>query len=451
MPINNIVDFIMDSNYEELSNHAITTIKKAYKDTIAVTVAAENEPLSLILRELNEELNVEGTDSTFITALKREPSEYAFIVGVMSHILDYDDVNFTFHGHPSVTLIPIILALAKEYSLTGRKMIEAYSVGFEVQARLGESMGSEQYEMGWHTTATIGIYGAVAAVSNILGFNEKQIKHAFGIASSFASGTRKNFGTMTKPIHVGLVSRNAYLISKMVERGVTGSDDIFSSPLSIDHITTNKMVDFSPLKKLGQEWEIEQNGIIFKKYPCCAFTHRSIDAVLALVHKNEIKLSDVVKIEASVHYKVPRVLIYDKPRSATQAQFSMNYCLAAAFVDKEINLSTFSEQKLKRNSVKLLMDKVDMIIDPSQQDSEERFSKVKIYTGSKTYEKVIQFPKGHPKNPLTESEGISKFNDCLKGMYDRETRKMLYDCLSSLEDRDYGDLEGVLLKVRYDY
>ncbi|MBV7282872.1 MmgE/PrpD family protein, partial [Corynebacterium sp. TAE3-ERU30] len=334
------VDFILNSRYEKLSGNTITTIKRAFIDTIAVTVAAENQSLSLILLQVHKELSFEKTDTTFATAIKSDPFEYAFLFGVMSHILDYDDVNFTFYGHPSVTLIPIILALAKENNLTGSEMMEAYSVGFEVQARLGESMGSEQYQTGWHTTSTIGIYGAVAAASKLLSFNEKQIKHAFGIASSFASGTRKNFGTMTKPIHVGLVARNAYLISKMVASGVTGSEDIFSSPLSIDSITTHKMVDFSALKKLGKEWEIEQNGIIFKKYPCCAFTHRSIDAVLDIVNKNEIKLTDVVKMEALVHYKVPTVLIYDQPKTPTQAQFSMNYCLAAAFVDKEINLST---------------------------------------------------------------------------------------------------------------
>ena len=446
MVINKIVDFILNSRYEKLSGNTITTIKRAFIDTIAVTVAAENQSLSLILRQVHKELSFEATDTTFATAIKSDPIEYAFLFGVMSHILDYDDVNFTFYGHPSVTLIPIILALAKENNLTGKEMMEAYSVGFEVQARLGESMGSEQYQTGWHTTSTIGIYGAVAAASKLLRFNGKQIKHVFGIASSFASGTRKNFGTMTKPIHVGLVARNAYLISKMVASGVTGSEDIFSSPLSIDSITTNKMVDFSALKKLGKEWEAEQNGIIFKKYPCCAFTHRSIDAVLDIVNKNEIKLTDVVKMEAFVHYKVPTVLIYDQPKTPTQAQFSMNYCLAAAFVDKEINLSTFSEQNVKRDSVKFLMNKVEMKIDSSQKDPYEKFSKVIIYTENEAYEKIIQFPKGHPKNPLSEDEMLIKFSDCLDVLYDSETKGLLYDCLSNLEDRDYGELERVLLK-----
>lgn len=448
MEINKIVDFILNSKYEKLSGNTITTIKRAFIDTIAVTVAAENQSLSLILRQVHKELSFEATDTTFATAIKSDPIEYAFLFGVMSHILDYDDVNFTFYGHPSVTLIPIILALAKENNLSGREMMEAYSVGFEVQARLGESMGSEQYQTGWHTTSTIGIYGAVTAASKLLSFNEKQIKHAFGIASSFASGTRKNFGTMTKPIHVGLVARNAYLISKMVARGVTGSVDIFSSPLSIDSITTHNKVDFSTLKKLGIEWEIEQNGMIFKKYPCCAFTHRSIDAVLDIVNNNEIKLTDVVKMEAFVHYKVPTVLIYDQPKTPTQAQFSMNYCLAAAFVDKEINLSTFSEQNVKRDSVKLLMDKVQMKIDSSQKAPDEKFSKVTIYTENEVFEKVIQFPKGHPKNPLSEDEMLIKFSDCLDVLYGSETKGLLYDCLNNLEDRDYGELERVLMRGR---
>ena len=124
----------------------------------------------------------------------------------------------------------------------------------------------------------------------------------------------------------------------------------------------------------------------------------------------------------------------------------MNYCLAAAFVDKEINLSTFSEQNVKRDSVKFLMNKVEMKIDSSQKDPFEKFSKVIIYTENEAYKKIIQFPKGHPKNPLSEDEMLIKFSDCLDVLYDSETKGLLYDCLSNLEDRDYGELERVLLK-----
>src|SRR5699024_2989729 len=136
------------------------------------------------------------------------------------------------------------------------------------------------------------------AASKILDFNEQQIKHAFGLASSFASGTRKNFGTMTKPLHVGLVARNAYLISRLVSHGVTGSEDIFSSPLSIGSITTNNNIDFSPIQRLGEDWEIVQNVIIFKYYPCCVFSHRSIDAALNIVINLYVKLYDIVYIES---------------------------------------------------------------------------------------------------------------------------------------------------------
>lgn len=449
MPINHIGDFILETNYENLSMKTKEIIKKAFIDTIAVTIAAENKKLSLILREINEKKFSESYNSTVVTALKSNPSEFAFLFGTMSHILDYDDVNFTFYGHPSVTLIPTILALSKEKNLSGKKMIEAYAIGFEVQAKIGESMGKEQYQMGWHTTSTIGIYGAIAAASKLLSFDEKQIKSAIGLASSFASGIRKNFGTMTKPIHVGLVAKNALTISEMVEYGVTSNENIFSPPLSIDLITTNQSVDFSPLRRLGIDWEIEQNEIIFKKYPCCAFTHRSIDATLDMVKKYEIHHNDVEIIEALVHPIVPKVLIYEKPKSITEAQFSLYYCLAASIIDKKINLSTFAEQKIKRRFVRALMDKIQVKVDASQKDEAvEKFSTISINANGKKYESVIHFPKGHPENPLTEDEFLYKFHDCLKVLYTSEVRNSLYESLSHLEKRRYKDIEWLLLQVR---
>lgn len=450
MEIDYIINFIHQTSFDDLPKEAVTVIKNSFIDTISSTIAAESDPLSEKVRNVNSAFfNQEyASDSLLQTAFQGNPISFCFTFGTMSHILDFDDVNFTFHGHPSVALIPVILGLAKELKSSGKEMLESYAIGFEVQARIGEAMGTDQYQAGWHVTSTIGIYGAVAAASKLLGLNKLQIQHAFGIASSLAGGTRKNFGTMMKPLHTGFAAMHAYQAVKLAQEGVTATENIFNHPLSIDTITSGKEVNFSTFKKLGDEWELINGGIIFKKYPCCAFTHRSIDAVIFLTKENDLKIEDLEKIDTAVHYKVPTVLIYPKPTSDLQGKFSMNYCLAAAFLDRQINLDTFDDEKIQSERVVQLMDKVSMHVASEQvegTDAQEQFSEVTITTQRGIFTKRIDFPKGHPKNPMNNEEFMKKFESCMSGRLTPSQAKSLYTILNCLEEYQYMDLEEIFL------
>lgn len=229
-----IVDFIQNTKYEDIPVEVIKVVKYAFKDTIAVSLAAADTVETTIVKEVIAEANeLDMEVPTINLALDSKPLDRSLLFGTMSHVLDFDDVNFTFQGHPSVTLIPIILTIAKEKNLTGKEMLRAYAIGFEVEARIGESIGAQQYSQGYHTTSTIGIYGAVAAISAVMNFDENQMKQAFGLASSLASGSRKNFGTMTKPLHIGYLTQNVYLLSQLINKGLTAANDIFQIPFQL--------------------------------------------------------------------------------------------------------------------------------------------------------------------------------------------------------------------------
>jgi len=447
--MNDIINFIQYTSYEDLPYNVKKNIKYAFKDTVAVTLAAANSTETKIIMDIISESNeIEEEMPSIELALTSKPVDTAFLLGTMSHVLDFDDVNFTFQGHPSVTLIPIILTLGKEYDLTGKEMMLSYAVGFEVEARIGEAIGSDQYNLGYHTTATIGIFGAVAAVSVLMKFNDDQIRYAFGLASSLASGSRKNFGTMTKPLHVGFLTKNVYLISRLISKGITATDDIFSEPIPIDRMTTGKSIDLSVTQKLGNTWELGDFGVIFKKYPCCAYTHRSIDALLELIQFENVSYDEVESIEVVVHYKVPAVLIYPEAKTALEGKFSMQYCLAAALYDREITLQTFTDDNVNRTTIQDLMKKIIMTIDENQKegtDSKERTATIKLFTKRKALNKRVDYPVGHPGNPFTEADMYEKFSMCLNGVYPSSGIKSLYEMLSSLDKCNFSNIEDRLL------
>lgn len=442
--MNVIVNFIRNTTYKDIPDGVREVVKYAFKDTIGVSLAAVDTVETKIVKEIIIEANEQMEDVSAIElALGGKGMERALLFGTMSHVLDFDDVNFTFQGHPSVTLIPIILTIAKERNLTGQEMMRAYAIGFEVEARIGESIGGRQYSQGYHTTSTVGIFGAIAAVSALMDFDAKQIKQAFGLASSLAAGSRKNFGTMTKPLHIGYLNQNVYLLSQLIKKGLTATTDIFSDPISIDTLTTGEKLDLSNIYKIGQTWELEEFGIIFKKYPCCAYTHRSIDGVLELANKYDISADEVENIEVIVHYHVPKVLIYPNAKTSLEGKFSMQYCLAAALFDREITLQTFTDENVNREKIQDLMSKVVMTVDKEQEEgsgSKEKVATVKINTKSKTLKKKVEYPIGHPSNPFTEKDMHQKFTMCLEDNYESAVIESLYDKLTSLEQQQYNSI-----------
>lgn len=437
-------NFITETTYGDLPEKSIKTAKLAFLDTIAVSIAGVE---SDEMRILSEEVIGESNESILQRLENVSAKEFALLFGTLSHVIDYDDVNFTFHGHPSVALIPSIVTYAKyERPLSGKELILSYVIGFETQARIGEDIGDAQYKKGFHATSTLGIFGAAASLTKVMDLSYQQFCNLIGMCVSFSSGVRKNFGTMTKPLHVGLMAENVYFFSNLVRKGFTANAESFSEPMSYANISTGEHNELPSLKKLGQFWESADFGIIVKKYPCCAYTHRSIDGVLKLVKDKKIDVSLVTKIVARVNPKVQSVLIYPNAETPAEGKFSMQYCLSAALIDGYVNLSTFNEDQLKRKSIRGLMGKVEMEIDENQVGiNKEQQARVTIYTKNGQYDLTIEDPLGHPNNPLTKTLMEEKVGDCVDDFISKEKKESLFQICEQLPSHTSTDLLRIFL------
>jgi len=204
-------------------------LRRAMLDTYAVAVAASGEP---VVEKLGRVLG--GTAAT--AAIWAAPGagsradDVALVNGTAAHALDFDDVSPAVRGHPSVVLLPAILAAASPES-TMREVNEAYAVGFEAGALLSQALpGTEHYARGWHATATLGTVMAAAAVARLRGFEPDRVAAALGVAASMAAGSRQNFGTMTKPLHAGLAARNGVLAADLAGEGCTADAAAVEGP-----------------------------------------------------------------------------------------------------------------------------------------------------------------------------------------------------------------------------
>jgi len=337
----------------------------AVLDTIGVALAGASEPVGRIARDV-----VGGDPREMCTvlgaAVRASAPGAALINGTAAHALDYDDMCFVSLAHPSAPLVPAALAAAEVAHATGRGLLDAYVVGFEIEARLGSLMNPRHYQRGWHCTSTLGSIGAAAAVSRLLGLDAAETGHAIAIAASEASGVKENFGSMVKPLHAGLAARNGVLAALLARGGMTASALALDGPQGFLAAMDSERMELGPaIADLGTRWEIVDTGVTVKLYPSCAGTHPTLDAILDARREEGFGIEEVERIEVDVDSVTPRVLIYDRPSNGLEAKFSMPFCAAAAVARGRVGIETFEAASLADPDITSLMTRVVMGVDPS--------------------------------------------------------------------------------------
>jgi 2-methylcitrate dehydratase PrpD len=405
-------DFVCDA---ALPSGVRARAAAAVLDTVGVTLAGASEPASLIVREV---VAAEGGSvcGVFGTSVRASMSGAALANGTAAHALDYDDMCFVSLAHPSAPLVPAILAAAESQRLTGRAVLDAYVVGFEIEARLGTLMNPRHYRRGWHCTSTLGTIGAAAAVSRLLKLDAAAAGHALAIAASEASGLKENFGTMVKPLHAGLAARNGVLAALLAKAGMTASDRALDGPQGFLHAFDSEGVALDEaIADLGERWEILDTGITVKLYPSCAGTHPSLDAILDLRRREGFTADDVERIDIDVDAIVPTILIYDRPANGLEGKFSLPFCAAAAVVFGRVGIDTFDAATLANPDVTALMPRVAMRVDPSLDGLGPPLTQARIAIRLRNGRVLTQHAdgaRGYPAHPASGEELDAKFLAC---------------------------------------
>ncbi|MBI4506260.1 MAG: MmgE/PrpD family protein [Chloroflexi bacterium] len=387
-------------------------------DTLGVALAgARTEVGEVITRYVarqggTPEAGVLGCDLRLSAALA------ALANGTLAHALDYDDINRSMYGHPSAPLLPVVLALGERERASGAECLAAYLVGFEVECKLRAALGPDYSDdLGWHPTAPLATVGAAAAAVRLLRLDAPRAQMAVSLAASQAAGLRANFGTMTKPFHAGNAARAAIVAADLVALGFTAATDALEARYGFCQAYSGGKPDpQAVVGRLGQPWDILQPGLVVKAYPCCGSTHRALDGVLALIRQHDIRPDDVVEVDCQVSFDPPRSLIHDDPHSGLEGKFSMQYCLAAALVDRAIRLDTFDDAMVRRPAVRALLPRVRMRRIPGDEGQPtwvrpEEHVVIHLRDGRQLRTTIV-YPKGEATVPLSQEELRDKFRDC---------------------------------------
>ena len=247
-----IARWVENTKYSDMPQDVVKSAKRCILDFIGVVLAGSRQPLAQIIQKYLNEMNGPKESTVLGLGIKASRVEAAFANGLIGHCLDFDDLLLmegSKDPHLTTVILPAALAIAEREGKTGKELMEAYILGCEVSAGISRGVDPTHYNLGWHSTGTEGIFGAVAAVSKLLGLNGGQIAYALGIAASEASGLRENFGTATKPFHAGqaaakgvkaaLLAKLGFTSSKTAFEGKYGFCNVLSKNSRIDEITSN--------------------------------------------------------------------------------------------------------------------------------------------------------------------------------------------------------------------
>jgi 2-methylcitrate dehydratase PrpD len=419
-----LAKYIVNTRYDDIPRNVVEIAKKFIIDSVGVGMAGSSAPGNVEIMDLIKEWGGKKESSILVYADKVPAPAAAFANSILIHSNDYDDTHGRTATHANVTALPAALSIAEKMGSTGKEFITAVILGVDVTCRL--ALASNLFH-GWHNTATVGIFGATAAASKILGLNEAQMVNAMGIAYSQAAGNRqgRQDGALTKRLQPAFSTRAGVTAAFLAQRGVTGARNVIQGEWGFFRLYHDASRKFEPdkwaevLKEgLGERFEVVNLGI--KPYPCVRCSHAAIDGALGLATQRNIEAREIEDVTIYTNQRVidtagsPFEIRTDP---LVDAQFSIPYTVAAALIRKKINLDTFEEKTIRDPDIGKLAASVKVVLDPGFKESVGVEGPIKIRIKMKdgsALEQRVEFASGHSQNPLTEEQFSEKFRDCLK-------------------------------------
>jgi 2-methylcitrate dehydratase PrpD len=439
-----VAGFVHGTCFESLPPDIVALARRGLIDGVAVMLAGRSEEATALVQRYVATLG-EGPCTVVGTAQRATPAAAALANGVSAHAHDFDDTQVSsspdrIYGlmtHPTASVLAASLAAAELVDASGTELLNAYLVGIEVACKICDAIWPFHYIRGFHTTATMGVFGATAAAAKLLALEPTEICHALGIAASASAGLRVNFGTMTKPLHAGRAAEAGVVAAQLAKSGFTARADaldnaggyfkVMGGDFRRDDpsLTKNPLwgyvdVDsagFDPdriLGKLGRPFVFETPGISIKPYPSVVLSHPSMTALLDLLRANDLPAQAIEKIRVHAGPNVLNIL-YREPKTGTEGKFSLTFCLACISLRRRATLADFTDEFVTSAEARDMTARVELVRDAAieSQGFATIDSRIEVLLkDGRTLEAKSGPYKGGPQNPLTEAELDAKFLDC---------------------------------------
>ncbi len=425
--------------FQDLSQDAIYQAKRFLLDSIGCALGGYKQHDVRIALEVLDEIAGRGPSTVIGTGRRIDPVSASLANALMIRCMDYNDIYWKQDpSHPS-DIFPAAMACCERAKSDGKELIVGLVLGHEFEMRLCEAAFPGVRERGWHH-ATLTAFASPIVAGRALRLSWEQIQHAIGISASrhcTLGAVTAGKLTMMKNTVDPMATQSGVLAALLAQKGYTGPEHVIDGKEGLTHV-------FGPEWKLnlltdglGESWRITQCGMKF--FPTEALTHTPISAVLDLVKENDLHPDDVAKIQIRSLARAADILSdpskYD-PHTKETADHSLPYVIAAALAERQVTPAQFTMEKIMDPVVRAQLKKVEVVADPEIEKVFPALQRVVVNimtTGGRTFSKQLDYPKGDPRNPLSDAEIEEKFAALAEGVLATVAQKKLIDAIWNLE------------------
>ena len=451
--------FAATADVARLDEAVIEAVKTNILDTLSCALAGSSAKAIAEVSGLVRDWGGKPEADMFVFGGKFPAHHAAWVNSGMAHARDYDDTHDAAILHAGVSAVPAAIAAGQlRGGLSGTELIAAVAAGLEVTCRLGVAIQVDIVESGFIYSSLLGYFGATAAAGRALGLTEDEMLNAFGIVYSSVAGNHQvtRDASLMKRLQPGLAAQAAVVAVQLAKRGIRGVQNVFEGADGFFRIYLHDRADAEIVRdRLGARFEML--NLSYKPYPCCRDTHSSIDAILQLRDESSRPADDIESIRVGMTAPGYQMVCVPEevrraPTTIVEAQFSIPYTVAAAWIDGTPRIGHFSDESLQRDDILKLAARVEPYADQDIDRDWRRFvtpAKVIVqFRDGKTAETQVNYPKGHPRKPMTLAQSAAKTADCASFAavpLPADTAARLTSAVSTLEQlSDISELTSIL-------
>lgn len=338
---------------------------------------------------------------------KFDPLLASLLNGISSHVHDFDDTTPSNYIHPTSPVASALFAYASVNKVSGLDFLNAYVLGYEAVTRIGNATYPAHYQRGWHSTGSIGVFGAAVAVAKLMGLDQGQMRHAIGLAATQGAGIRDNFGAMAKSFHPGRSAQSGYMAAVLAADGFTSGPRPLEGPRGFAEVTAGEYDLDVVTRDLGRDHLLNLNT--YKPFPCGIVVHPTIDACLQLRAEHGFAPEDIANVELRVAPLVLDLCNQRDIKTGLEGKFSIYHAAALALVRNQASLAEFSDEAVADPAISAMRDRVKPVADNSV--SEDGVDVELVLKDGRRLTKSLEFSIGNIRRPLTDEQLESKFRD----------------------------------------
>jgi 2-methylcitrate dehydratase PrpD len=443
-----IARFAASLTLSDIPEEVRSVARDCLVDTLGVALAGARKPVAQRLAALVLAGYAPGRCHILGGGGKVSAAGAALANGTAAHALDFDDNCYAGFVHGSAVIVPAALAVAEQVGASGADLLVAIVAGCEAEFAVGVAATPLLYEKGWWTTGVLGPIGASVAAAKLLGGGEDVIANALGLAVAGTGGAKACFGTDGKPALCGRAAEAGVTAALMAAAGVSGPHHAFEDGRGFAKLFNEGVFDGGAFSVMGREWRLLDPGVDIKRVPVCLSAHAALDAVMDLVDEHGLDRRAIAKVTCDVGPVVTANLVYDRPKTPQEAQFSLPFVIGCALAYGDVGLERLTMETLADPILRDAMNRVETVTGArwADLDTARRFPEgahvTLVLSDGTRLERFNGMARGTTARPLLPAEIDEKYMACTGPVLGDDKARVLLATLHLVEEA--GDVGALL-------